>query len=103
MLKSDTLDKDKYKALEFTSTQSILIPDQSPEIVDLYTAQIKAFSFHHYLHLLFAECLKNLRSLPVPYRGLSLRELFDKLVCDTIPDQTDYVKLVLFEAPMESE
>jgi E3 ubiquitin-protein ligase UBR1 len=103
-LRSSVLDPSKYTPPNFKLVNNVLIPGSQCEIIDVDVSTIEAFSFHHYMNLLFAECLKHLRHIPSDFHNLSLPDFFHKVVLDNI-DRTrpEQVIAILVELPMQSE
>lgn len=105
-LQSDTLNPTMYNSPKFMLLQDVLVPGHKIEVLAVDTIHMDAFSFHHYLNLLFAESVKHLRTLDWKegkYEGLSPQDVFDKLCLAPLGVDPELLKLVVFEWSFQSE
>jgi len=103
-LVSSTLDPEHYEHPAWHQAINILVPGTSYTLVDVDVIRINGFSFHHYMHLVFAEMLKSIR--PVCYdegqTDLSFTDLVEHQIIRGENDK-EKSKLLLIEWPMQSK
>lgn len=106
-LLTNTLDPAENNPPSVHEVQNVLIPGSSYTLIDENCLEIEGFSFHHYLHYLFAELLKAVPTVidfsSPTMRGLTFPELIEKFVLQPQTSRdADHVKLLLIENPMQS-
>jgi E3 ubiquitin-protein ligase UBR1 len=109
MLSSSTLDADKYQRPNTHQVRNVLAPGSDFTCIEGNMLQTKAFSFHHYLNLLYAEMFKRIKDV-IPfdeegrYDGSNLTDLVDDVILGG-PGETraEWYKLLLMEWPLQSE
>ena len=108
VLISSTLDPEKYQRPVEHLVLNAIIPGSKFELLQHNVAKTEAFSFHHYIQLVFAEMVKAIRTV-VPfedgkYDGATFAQVFERHVFGW-PDGEDAerMKLMLIEWPMQSE
>ena len=108
-LHSPRLDKETWPMPTLHRLRHVLDHGSDTIVFQLNVAQIKAFSFHHYLHLLLAELFKTaLTVIPANedgvYRSLDLAELYDTYILDQGGGENiEQAKLLLMEWPLQSK
>ncbi len=105
MLMSATLDPEKYTRPIEHDVEHVLIFGSKFSLIKVSVSRIEAFSFHHYMNLLFAEMIKACRTVMYPREdGLTLRQFVEtQLLRSPIPADTERMKLMIIEWPMQSE
>ena len=109
ILQSPRLSKETWPKPAIHRLQHVLDHNSDVIVFQLNVAKIKAFSFHHYLHLLLAELFKtSLRVIPFneqgSFRSLDLAEFYDGYILDqSRAENAEQTKLLLMEWPMQSE
>ncbi|KAL1406424.1 E3 ubiquitin-protein ligase ubr1 [Vanrija albida] len=94
-LESSTLDPNLYSPLELHQVDNVLSPGSSYTVFSQDITRITGFSFHHYLHVLFAEMLKSL-SARFPDQPLS-----DIVANQILRTNNPTTPLLLIEWPMQ--
>ena len=108
MLVTTILDPERFSRPVEYQVENILVRGASFSLIHNYMPLIDAFSFHHYLHLLFAEIVKAL-PVAVPwtdgkYNGLNLSQVIDKYVFGSPSNEdADRMKFLILEWPLQSE
>lgn len=108
MLLSQVLDPEKYAPPVEAEVQDVLVSGSRFALLKENISNIKAFSFHHYMHLLLAEMMKaapNVINLNIaPYRDKDLRAIFEEFVLKSpFTGDRERMKLMLLEYPLQSE
>ena len=107
MLMSHTLDPEKYARPVETDVLDVLVHGSRFTLIKEDVSVIRAFSFHHYMNLLFAEMIKSLRKslaqLDLRYRQSDLRYTIESSVLQSTGTvDCERMKLMLIEYPMQS-
>jgi E3 ubiquitin-protein ligase UBR1 len=103
-LVSSTLDPDHYQEPSWHLVEDVLMRGSSYQLILLDVVRISGFSFHHYMHLVFAEMLKSIRSVCYDQAGttLSFTDLVEREIIKGAND-CEKSKLLLIEWPLESK
>ncbi|WVO13455.1 hypothetical protein L204_101071 [Cryptococcus depauperatus] len=103
LLMSNTLDKERYPRLVEHVLNNVLTPGSSYTLLQLDVSAIEAFSFHHYLNLLFAEMARNLsKVMSWGSGGASFKEIVEKLIFrGTAEEDLERMKLMIIEWPLQ--
>lgn len=97
-MNSTTLDPDRWSRPDEYLVANVLTRGKAFSVLHMYMPLIEAFSFHHYLHYLFAEVSKHLPSIPWGQeRYQDLTAVFESMGMD------DRLKLMVIEWPLQSE
>ena len=128
-LDSNILDKSLYERLGYEHHSDLIVPRTKSRVLAVDAVHLPAFSFHHYVDLLFAEGLKHVDVLgwhkearmnedgmaeyvtvcdaPVAGSGIrtvTYKQYMEEIILDgTDPDTMDLSKLILMEVPLQSE
>ena len=108
MLVSTTLDPARFSRPVEVLVSGVLARDSSFSLIHNYMPHIDAFSFHHYIHLLFAELAKSLTSA-IPWQdgkwnGLDLNQVIERYIFGSPNDEdAARMKLMILEWPMQSK
>ncbi|EAL20444.1 hypothetical protein CNBE3650 [Cryptococcus deneoformans B-3501A] len=103
---SNTLDKDRYTPLTEYTINDVLVLGTSVTVIKQDVTTIEAFSFHHYLNLLFAGMLKCMRT-GIPWEngkvnGMDFNRIVEKFVLGSNDEQAmERMKLMLIEWPLQ--
>lgn len=92
MLSSTTLDPTRWKQPVEYLIANILTRDKAFSVLHAYMPLVEAFSFHHYLHYIFAEVAKSLEAQ-------DLTEMMDRM----LGEECERYKLMIMEWPLESK
>ncbi|KAK8854813.1 hypothetical protein IAR55_003552 [Kwoniella newhampshirensis] len=106
MLMSNTLDKERFVRPVEHDVDNVLIRGSRFTLIKQSVSRIEAFSFHHYMTLLFAEMTKATRTV-LPFengliKGLSFKQIIERFVFRAAdPDDGERMKLMIIEYPMQ--
>lgn len=104
---SSTLDPDHYESPTWHDVSNVLAPGAHYSLIKLDVTRIQGFSFHHYMHLVFAEMLKSIRT--VCFDQATISELDDRSFTEMVEQNMfrtpnpEHAKLMLIEWPLQSK
>ncbi|ODN78777.1 hypothetical protein L202_04335 [Cryptococcus amylolentus CBS 6039] len=105
-LLSNTLDKERYLPITQHTVNNVLVPGSSAVVIKQDISTIDAFSFHHYLNLLFADMMKNMRTaitwVDGKVNGMGFVEVVEKFVFGGGDKAScERMKLMILEWPLQ--
>ncbi|KAK4688582.1 hypothetical protein P7C73_g1532, partial [Tremellales sp. Uapishka_1] len=103
MLMSNTLDPDRYTRPSEHDVVDVLVPGSKHTLIKQNMSRVEAFSFHHYLHYLFAEMMKGTkRCFLLDEDEFTFKMAIDQYVFrNPPPGDLERMKLMLIEYPMQ--